>query len=759
MKKLSVRFENCFGIKRLEKEFDFLDSKVNAIYAKNGLMKTSFSKTFKMIQSNKMKDIKDEIFDAKPVVVEVKTDDSIIKKEEVFVIKSFESSYESDSIAALLLNKDLKQSLDMVLKLRDNFLKKIEKRSGLKIIRTSLGKKVFELEPKIINDFSFGEKSFLLNINNFNLESLENDFKDIKYSSIFDQSVIKKITSDNFQDKIREFLAKSDEIYSQYNFFDKGKFTLPKLKDIQKGLKKNSFFVKDNRLLLGNDIEILNEEGLNKKIKEVESQLLNTSEFKDIEKLLSDVKGMELKDIIENNPEIVEELELTKLDTLKKKLWLSYLKAEEKYFEDLKEHYQYLEVIIQNTELDHTPWKEALNIFEKRFSVPFKMEISNLKSSIIGENLPKIMFSFCKDGNTDNLDKDNWKRLNRDELEEKDTLSQGERRALYLLNIIFDIEKRRRDNQKTLFIIDDIADSFDYKNKYAIVEYLKEITEDKNFYMIILSHNFDFYRLISSRLNLKRNNRFEASSRETGIFLEQELYQNQPFEWWKKHLSEEKYIIALIPFVRNLAQFGVDRKIINFEEINNDLLFLTNLLHIKEHTEEITFGMLKKVYKEYIGKDNFNQRLPDDGKVYTLIFSIADNLQDSDSKLENKIILAIAIRLKAEKYMKSAIQNSTEIFSWGNGKESKMGNQADFLNAIDEMGNQTRELFNGYKQIGEKRKIKTIESVNIMTPESIHLNSFMYEPILDMDIIELMNLYSEVKGLNNTVQSNVMVNA
>ena len=34
-----------------------------------------------------------------------------------------------------------------------------------------------------------------------------------------------------------------------------------------------------------------------------------------------------------------------------------------------------------------------------------------------------------------------------------------------------------------------------------------------------------------------------------------------------------------------------------------------------------------------------------------------------------------------------------------------------------------------------------------MTPENIHLNSFMYEPILDMDIDALLDLYVRVKNL------------
>lgn len=66
---------------------------------------------------------------------------------------------------------------------------------------------------------------------------------------------------------------------------------------------------------------------------------------------------------------------------------------------------------------------------------------------------------------------------------------------------------------------------------------------------------------------------------------------------------------------------------------------------------------------------------------------------------------------------------------------------------LQSSGNQTRELFNAYKQFGSQEKIKILEEVNIMTPENIHLNSFMYEPILDMDINELLNLYQKVKVL------------
>ena len=44
-------------------------------------------------------------------------------------------------------------------------------------------------------------------------------------------------------------------------------------------------------------------------------------------------------------------------------------------------------------------------------------------------------------------------------------------------------------------------------------------------------------------------------------------------------------------------------------------------------------------------------------------------------------------------------------------------------------------------------EIKLLEQVNLMTPENIHINSFMYEPILDMSIIHLKSLYKKIDNL------------
>jgi hypothetical protein len=736
MEKISVNLSNCFGIQMLREDFDFSDSNVIAIYARNGLMKTSFSKTFKKLQTNKLSEIKDEIFNLDGNV-SIKWNDRDIKPDDIFVINSFENSYESDNIASLLLNDTVKEKINTVLKLKNNFIKLLEKYSGLKISKISAGTRIFELEPAIVNDFNFTEDSFLFNIKSLNSMTLEYDCKDVKYINIFDETVLKKITSDDFQNKINDFLNKSDEIYSTYEFLEKGNFTLPKLKDIEKALDKDRFFVKSNYLLLEGGNEIKDGNDLKNKITEIENNLKAVPEFKEIEKMLSDAKGTILKDIIENNPDLISYLKAEKLSDLRKNLWISYIQAEHLKFKELLSEYETLETEIESVNLDDTPWKNALNIFEERFTVPYKMVISNLKGSIIGESVPRVEFSFERDGNCVHME--------RSKLEDINVLSQGEKRALYLLNIIFDIEQIRETQKETLFIIDDIADSFDYKNKYAIVEYLYEMAQNNNFHLIILSHNFDFYRTVSSRLNIKGDNRLCADLDENKIVLNKEKYQNQPFIYWKKHLNKTN-ILALIPFVRNIIEYGNDKNVGGVDGINKDYLLLTHLLHEKDRSSYIKFHTLKLIYNSYLGTSNFEDDVDDTDNVLVELYKVADAITTANVDLEYKIILSIAIRHIAEKFMMPLICEYDGTLIWKKGKNQITGTSAEFMVYLAEVGNQTRELFGAYKQFGNTDKIKILEEVNIMTPENIHLNSFMYEPILDMDIVELITLYQKIKN-------------
>ena len=84
MKILSVDLQNCYGIKKLNYKFDFDNHHNYILYASNGMMKTSFTKTFKALSSKRKPS--DEVYERK-TVCDVKVDDAPIKKKEI--IKGF----------------------------------------------------------------------------------------------------------------------------------------------------------------------------------------------------------------------------------------------------------------------------------------------------------------------------------------------------------------------------------------------------------------------------------------------------------------------------------------------------------------------------------------------------------------------------------------------------------------------------------------------------------------------------------------------
>ena len=97
--------------------------------------------------------------------------------------------------------------------------------------------------------------------------------------------------------------------------------------------------------------------------------------------------------------------------------------------------------------------------------------------------------------------------------------------------------------------------------------------------------------------------------------------------------------------------------------------------------------------------------------------------------LENKIVLAVAIRLAAEKFMIRKIDDD------------------EFVANIE--AHQTQGCIRKFKTLfpGEVATIKRLDRVALMTPENIHVNSFMYEPIVDMADDHLKRLYADVMKL------------
>jgi hypothetical protein len=193
-------------------------------------------------------------------------------------------------------------------------------------------------------------------------------------------------------------------------------------------------------------------------------------------------------------------------------------------------------------------------------------------------------------------------------------------------------------------------------------------------------------------------------------------------DWKPNFYKDPNKKVASIPFIRN---------IIEYTKGDNDPQFLklTSLLHWKADSAGIMQAELDAIYKAVFGGSETSA----DGGVMMIdiIRECADGcLKAGDGiNFENKIVLSIAVRIAAEQFMIKKIDDPK------------------FVAGID--ANQTNQLFKKFKELNasETATIDTLQRVVLMTPESIHLNSFMYEPILDMSDEHLRRLYIAVKAL------------
>ena len=183
-------------------------------------------------------------------------------------------------------------------------------------------------------------------------------------------------------------------------------------------------------------------------------------------------------------------------------------------------------------------------------------------------------------------------------------------------------------------------------------------------------------------------------------------------------------MISLVPFARNIVEYtkGSD---------SEEYIKLTSYDHVKNDTDGLTMKGLLSIISSII-HINMRFRFDCDCNYIDKLLEETDNVCNSsdDIALENKLVLSIAIRLLAEKFMI---------------KELKIkGIVCDYKE------NQTFNLFEKYEEecSDQYETITCLRRVIMMTSENIHLNNFMFEPIIDLSTSHLKDLYVNIKSLN-----------
>ena len=704
----------------LKHTFDFNRCNAVALYAPNGAMKSSLAKTFQDIVEKKKSS--DRMFPDRPTKRSVLDEnDAELDPDSVLIIRPYDEEFgSSEKTSTLLVNADLRREHEKI-----NEGIEAAKKTLLTALKDQSGSKK-DLAAEISSTFTRTSDQFLIAINRVAAEvadQSEAPFAEIPYDLVFDPKVVELLQQEQVREALEDYIKRFNELIEQSQYFKRGTFTYYNAGVIAKALADNGFFDAAHSVSLnaGETVEITSKKQLEELVKREKEGIATDADlrkkFEAVEKLLH--KNANVRDF---NSFVAEQEDilaaLVNVADFKEKVWKSYFVKHRDAFDQLvkevraaSERRKEIEEAARN---ERTAWQEVIEIFNARFFVPFELKVKNFVSVVLNEDkIPKLGFTF-KEG-------DDRQDVERDAL--LDVLSTGERRAFYILNIIFEIEARRKAGQRTLIIVDDIADSFDYKNKYAIIQYLKDIAEDENFRQVILTHNFDFFRTIQSRF-VSYNSCFMVARKEGGIEVNRAVGIKNVFvnDWKVRFGTDPRKRIASIPFMRNLVEYTKG-------EDDPDYATLTSLLHIKDVTLGIQDTDLFAIYQRIFGASPANAA-PSDSAVLDLVYREADGcLHDGDAaNFENKIVLSIATRLCAEQYM--------------------LGRINDPALPGEISGNQTTELLKRFRRaFPEDAAIPTMDRVVLMTPENIHLNSFMYEPILDMSDEHLRKIYGEVKAL------------
>lgn len=770
-KQIQFNLKNCYGIKKLNASFNFSQAKkVHIIYASNGTMKTSFSKTIKDLELGK-KPI-DQINPEATTLGEMKfsTEEKEplknIDGKQVYVMLSLDQSSElksEEQVANILLHEENKKRYEEIYseisKAEDEFFK-----SMCKVAQISGKDNQTKAKRELIDVLKINQNEFLDKLlelkNEINSLPETSIYSNIDYPSLFNEKALKSFTEDkSIQINIKDYFERHDLLMDESNIYRKNLFDFNNAENLKKQFEKENFFKAEHsinfqliekNLSSTSEKKISSDEELDSFLKKQLAEIYKDKQLNKIFNKLNDAlnKNQETKNfkvIIEKQRELIPDLE--NIDKFKYKTWLAYLKTCQHQYEKLiniwNQNKDPIDSLLKKASEQNDRWQKVINVFNKRFSVPFTYEIANIADSVLGREIPRLKLCYTDGSKKKVLENNDEKRI----------LSTGEQRALYILHLIFEIESRKKNNQETIFFFDDIADSFDYKNKYAIIEYLDEILSEPKFYGFILTHNFDFFRTLKSRLE-EKNQCYIASRNNTEIKIEQatEFKHLNPFIELKKSLlnqtasnedQEALNLITLIPFTRNLIEY------LDTSENNEDFQTLTSLVHFKTETKNIKFNQLIKIYeRNFINKHDSETQAESrirlkhsklsDKSVYETIKSIAEKISQENNEpidIKSKLILSVAIRLLADDFMKSSLKKDID---------------------IDYNNNQTRFLYKDFKQkFPEKSdEIEILKQVLLITPENIHLNSFMYEPILDTDICELKSLYKNIKELINHATTN-----
>lgn len=730
-----LNYKNIYGISELFGADNL--AQINVIYAPNGTAKSSIADSLEKISNNQVGDIKDVYGGDKTPVFEIEIDDNEKCTSEHFckfnVLKYTSTEnfgLENKDCSNLVISKKVSSAVS-------KFLDTIQdaKNAIQSLISSQLPKKKNSTIEKsllsIAGVTSPDDKGFYISlIKNVDLEvgplSFHVDEKMLE--TLLNDKMKAACQTNEVKTGALEYFEEVKKISSsegRHSIFDDS-FQLQNLIDFH-GKAKSTGFYKEcdpKRELLING-EAVDEKEIEKIINDEMRRVFDKPEAKEKFDKIKKGLGKQKKQIavLETNPALIPEL----IDYKKfsSRLFVSTfqnvvssLKIEKQKIVDAQKA---IDDILRKKDSDDELIKDIWSRFESRFQFKkFDLKIENEYSAKIGTAVP-VFAKYVHGTKTKITDPKEFR------------FSTGEIKTYNLINFILTIEELRYRNEKVTIILDDAVDSFDYRNKYGIIDYLCDIKDDKNIQLLILTHNFDFYRSSILAFGKRNCNQYFAYKDNQGVVTFYDVKNKgyylelSNFNAWKNNPTACQ-LFALAPFMRNVLQLRYSR---SNEKVQNIDLFL----HYRPEIE-------KKTVHDLISSFDLEKELtiPKEIKENDLylasLFTTTNSLLDKEDKiketnLEAKITIGLFIRLFLERYLFLLIKKH-------GGSLPTDDNKYTFTHTL---------IKNAQPYLKPEEK-RSVTSANLASPSYLHANSFMYEPLIDVGFNDLVESATWLLNVN-----------
>lgn len=697
------KVENAFGIKSLHLNLEN-DKKMyqELIYSKNGSFKTSFSNTLYNLSNGTLENVFDRLTDEKAILdisilengKEIKNFDNrfVVFSREIYEQHSKLLSDYSSELETLTIDKKNSEYIKELLteetieiKLQvDNYLKG----TGLN----------FEILLNMFSNLEDGYLDRIIQLLNTIINHEAQDISEINIKKIY-QKAYDIVDQNEFQSKISNYIqVLENKINAQ--LFDKNfneNNCLQFINNVDKAkylseTKSRGLFLKDKVYYDIDEVKKIFEEEIKKISKDPEI----IEQSKEITKLMGTAKESEfLKESIQKNPLLVKQLSAGR-----KNILLSYLKSSSidynYWLEVVKKAKKELNNVLKIAQDKQTNFERAIEIYKNRFHPIFDIKIVNKAESMLGIKTPTITFyhnRYCE--------------IPVSETKLSQILSSGEKTTLNILKFIVEYENCKKYHP--FIILDDIVETFDYSNRYAFMEYINDLV-NLEVPTIVMTHNFEFYRTVSKRIPKLRKS--VASANSNGIVdIRTNNRINKNMENILKCSNVYDFFCA-IPYLREIKTILLD-----------DTKTLDSCLHYKENTSKL---QIKDILLHFPRNAIKNLKIDGSDIYIEKLFEISDNLSGFDDfDIVKKTILSLSCRLLIERKI--------------------IANNFNLLSDINT--NQTAQLLDLYGEKLFPDVKKYLEAVQLSTPEFIHANAFMYEPLIDINGKYLLELYNEIKKI------------